>query len=54
MTAEKGVLKNRKRFLKIAGLNIDNLVVLFFQHKDKVYKATEKDLGKGARSSKHL
>ena len=44
---EKGALKNRGKFIKKTGLDFDKLIVLYLQHKEKVYLATNKDLGKG-------
>ena len=49
---KKEVLKNRKKFAEKFGLNLDNFVVLYLQHKDKVYSATIKDLGRGAKDTK--
>lgn len=42
------VLENRKRFMDVLGIKLDNVVGAHQVHKDKVYKVTLKDKGRGA------
>lgn len=45
----KKIAENRKEFLGLFGVDLNDLVCLKQVHSDKVYKATGKDRGKGAR-----
>ncbi len=47
----KEVLKNRRRFLKALGINLNQIVTLAPIHGSKIVIVDKKDLGKGAKTS---
>lgn len=49
---EKGAIENRKKIAKKLEIDSNKFVVLYLQHKNKVYKATENDRGRGSDSIK--